>query len=91
MHTYTAPKSTSDTQAHYNYLLTYGPGARTGHRGASSLKQTSASAGLQDANPTIRPYAMPPPPIPTAPPSLAESRHLHPVSGAYIPEGMPPP
>jgi len=31
MHTYTAPKSTSESQAHQNYLLTYGPGARTGH------------------------------------------------------------
>jgi len=28
---------------------------------------TNASAGLQDANPTIWPYATPPPPIPTAP------------------------
>jgi len=31
---------------------------------------TSESAGLQDANPTIRPYSPPPPPIPTALPSL---------------------
>jgi len=30
MHTYTAPKSTSESQAHKNYLLTYGPGACTG-------------------------------------------------------------
>jgi len=28
--------------------------------------KTSASAGLQDAYPTIQPYAMPPPPIPNA-------------------------
>jgi len=65
-------------------------------------KQTSASAGLQDANPTIRPYARPyggiwlsvglggavgigVPPIPTAPPSLAGSCHLHPVSGRIHP------
>jgi len=32
MHTYTltATKSTSESQVHQNYLLTYGPGARTG-------------------------------------------------------------
>jgi len=30
MHTYTAPKSTSELQAHWNYLLTYGPGPRAG-------------------------------------------------------------
>ena len=32
----------------------------------SKIIQTSASAGLQDAYPTIRPYAMLPPPIPNA-------------------------
>ena len=31
MHTYTALKSTSESQAHQNYLFTYGPEARTGH------------------------------------------------------------
>ena len=37
---------------------------------ANRYVKTNASAGLQDANPTIRPYATPPPPIPTALPSL---------------------
>jgi len=30
-HAYTVPKSTSESQAHQTYLLTYGPGARMGN------------------------------------------------------------
>jgi len=33
----------------------------------SGTTQTSASAGMQDANPTIWPYVMPPPPIANSP------------------------
>jgi len=59
----------------------------------NQLTTKSASAGLQDANPTIRPYATPPPPIPTAPVQLesgAAASRKAPVRGdAYIPEVMP--
>jgi len=46
------------------------------------LQITSASAGLQDANPTIRPYATPPPPIPTAHRGTASWWLSHPDHGS---------
>ena len=41
MHTYIAPKSTSESQDNLNYLLTYGPGARTGRDACETFHRAS--------------------------------------------------